>query len=89
VALRGAIEWSYNPLSEPEQKLLRRPAVFAEGWMMQAAEAICVGGGVEPDQVADLVTPLVDKTLVLAETRDGEAGCGCWKKGAPSTPATS
>ena len=43
-----------------------------------------MGGGVEAGQVADLVTLLVDKTLVLAETRDGEAGCGLLETVRPS-----
>jgi predicted ATPase/class 3 adenylate cyclase len=71
--LRAAIDWSYNLLSEPERVLLRRLAVFAGGWTLEAAEAICGGGGVEADQVLDLLTSLVDKSLVLAETHRGEA----------------
>jgi predicted ATPase len=71
--LRAAIDWSYNLLSEPEQVLLRRLAVFAGGWTLEAAEAICAGGGVEADQVLDLLTSLVDKSLVVAETHRDEA----------------
>ena len=71
--LRAAIDWSYNLLSEPEQVLLRRLAVFAGGWTLEAAEAICARGGVDADQVLDLLTSLVEKSLVLAETQAGEA----------------
>jgi predicted ATPase len=71
--LRAAIDWSYNLLSEPERVLLRRLAVFAGGWTLEAAEAICAGGGVEADQVLDLLTSLVDKSLVVAETHRDEA----------------
>jgi predicted ATPase/class 3 adenylate cyclase len=71
--LGAAIDWSYNLLSESERVILRRLAVFAGGWTLEAAEAICAGGGVEVDQVLDLLTSLVDKSLVLAETHHGEA----------------
>jgi predicted ATPase len=71
--LRAAIDWSYNLLSEPERVLLRRLSVFAGGWTLEAAEAVCGGGSVEADQVLDLLTSLVDKSLVLAEMHHGEA----------------
>ncbi len=71
--LRGAIDWSYNLLSEPERVLLRRLSVFARGWTLEAAEAVSAGGSVEAVNILDLLTSLVDKSLVLAETKDGEA----------------
>lgn len=43
--LRGAIDWSYDLLSEPERQLLRRLSVFAGGWTLEAAEAVCAGEG--------------------------------------------
>jgi predicted ATPase len=39
--LRALIDWSYNLLSEPERRLLRRLAVFVGGWTLEAAEAVC------------------------------------------------
>ena len=71
--LRGAIDWSYNLLSEPERALLRRLSVFAGGCSLQAAERICASGSVETVSVLDVLTSLVDKSLVLAETQHGEA----------------
>jgi predicted ATPase/class 3 adenylate cyclase len=71
--LRAAIDWSYDLLSEPERVLLRRLAVFAGGWTLETAEAVCWGGSVNADDVLDLLTSLVDKSLVLAETQHGEA----------------
>ncbi len=71
--LRGAIDWSYNLLSEPERVLLRRLSVFAGGWPLEAAEWVSAGGRVETASVLDLLTSLVDKSLVLAETQHGEA----------------
>jgi non-specific serine/threonine protein kinase len=71
--LRAAMDWSYDLLSEPERALFRRLSVFAGGWTLEAAEAICPGEGIEAAAVLDLLTSLVDKSLVLVETRTGEA----------------
>lgn len=69
--LRAAIEWSYNLLLEPERILLRRLSVFVGGWTLEAAEAACgadpIGGG----EVLDLLTSLVEKSLVLYEEQGG------------------
>jgi non-specific serine/threonine protein kinase len=43
--LRATLDWSHDLLPEPEQVLLRRLAVFAGGWTLEAAEAICSGAG--------------------------------------------
>ena len=53
--LRATMEWSYGLLSEAEQGLLRRLAVFAGGWELEGAGAICAGplwGGGHPSQAA-------------------------------------
>ena len=72
--LRAAIDWSYDLLSERERALLRRLSVFAGGWTLEAAEAVCTGGDIEASDVLDLLTQLVDKSLVVAQTQGGEAG---------------
>src|SRR5207244_1028055 len=43
--LRALIDWSYDLLSESEQSLLRRLSVFAGGWTLEAAEAVCCDFG--------------------------------------------
>jgi non-specific serine/threonine protein kinase len=68
--LRATLDWSYQLLTEPERVVLRRLAVFAGGWTLEAAEAVCAGDGIEAWQVLDLVTQLVDKSLVVADTVD-------------------
>ena len=65
--LRALIDWSYDLLTEAEKALLRRLAVFAGGWILSAAEAVCAGEPVEDWEVLDLLTALVDKSLVVAE----------------------
>ncbi|HLW59489.1 MAG TPA: tetratricopeptide repeat protein [bacterium] len=67
--LRATMDWSYDLLSEPERAVLCRLSVFSGGWALEAAEAICTGGGVEASNILDLLTQLVDKSLVTAETR--------------------
>jgi predicted ATPase len=66
--LRGAIDWSYDLLTEPERILFRRLAVFAGGWTLAAAEAVCAGEGIEPGDVLDVLAHLVDQSLVIAVT---------------------
>jgi predicted ATPase/DNA-binding CsgD family transcriptional regulator len=69
--LRAAIEWSHDLLSPPEQILLRQLSVFAAGCTLTTAEAVCAGNGVEREQVLELLSSLVNKSLVVAETLQG------------------
>jgi non-specific serine/threonine protein kinase len=83
--LRTSIDWSYDLLSGSERRLLTRLAVFAGGWTLEAAEAVCAGDGAGraaaapgaplvpiDDDVLDVLSSLVDKSLVLAG--EGEPG---------------
>jgi predicted ATPase/class 3 adenylate cyclase len=71
--LRALIDWSYDLLSENERLLLRRLSVFAGGWTLEAAEEVCAGDGIETYEVLDLLTQLVNKSLViLAEHSQSE-----------------
>ena len=67
--LRALIDWSHDLLSEPEQALLRRLSVFAGGWMLEAAEAVCSDdasqGSIPSRAVMDLVDGLINKSLVV------------------------
>jgi predicted ATPase/class 3 adenylate cyclase len=65
--LRAAIEWSYDLLSEGEQKLFRRLAVFAGGCTLDAAEAVCNAGGDLGIDPLDGVESLIAKSLVRQE----------------------
>lgn len=69
--LRATMDWSYLLLTEDERTLFNRLSVFAGGWTVQAAEWICQGDGLETQNVIDLMTRLIDKSLVLAEEQDG------------------
>ena len=70
--LRATVEWSYSLLHGAEQLLLGRLSVFAEGFDLDAAEAVCGFGDIEVFEVAGLLGSLVDKSLVVAEPA-GEA----------------
>ena len=65
--LRATLEWSYELLSQPEQALFRRLSVFAGGWALEATEAVGAAKPVEAGRVLDLLSQLVDKSLVVAE----------------------
>ncbi len=70
--LRAMIDWSYSLLSEPERTLFRRLAVFVGGWTLEAAEAIC-GDDESGFEILDLLTRLIDKSLINTEEIGGEA----------------
>ena len=59
--LRALIDWSCNLLNEEEQNLFQRLSVFAGGWTLEAAEAICD----DQDLCVDLLGRLVDQSLVV------------------------
>jgi len=63
--LRALIDWSYDILTENERLLLQRLSVFAGGWTLKAAEDVCAGDGIESYEVLDLLTQLVNKSLVV------------------------
>ncbi len=65
--LRASVDWSHALLSEPEQVLFRRLAVFFGGCDVDAAQAVAGDAGMERYQVLDQLTLLVDKSLVVAE----------------------
>lgn len=70
--LRAVIDWSWELLSAPERIVLRRLAAHSDGCDLAAAEAVCAGDGVARDEVLDLVTRLVDRSLVVVV--DGPTG---------------
>ncbi len=72
--LRAVVDWSWELLDEQERTVLREVSVFAGGWDLAAAEAVCSG------PAADLIGALVDKSLIVAAPsqapcdRDGTGG---------------
>jgi predicted ATPase/transcriptional regulator with XRE-family HTH domain len=74
--LRATLDWSYALLSETEQALLRRLAVFAGGWTLDAAEAVCTGEDIDVGAVLDLMAGLVNKSLVMLDEAEDPEGLG-------------
>jgi tetratricopeptide (TPR) repeat protein len=68
--LKGTLDWSFELLSEEEKELFGRLSVFAGGWTLEAAEAVGVGGDIEEGEVLDLLSGLVEKSLVVARGSD-------------------
>jgi predicted ATPase/class 3 adenylate cyclase len=69
--LRALIDWSYDLLDERERAVLRRLAVFAGGWTLEAAEVVCASEDLREPDVLDLLTTLVEKSLVVLEAAGG------------------
>ena len=67
--LRALLDWSHELLSDHERILLRRMSAFTGGWTLPAAEEVCSGGSIEAWQILDLLTHLIDKSLVVAESQ--------------------
>jgi predicted ATPase/class 3 adenylate cyclase/Tfp pilus assembly protein PilF len=74
--LRALVDWSYNLLDDDERALLRTLAVFSGGWTLEAAEAVAAAPDSGELEVLDLLTSLVDKSLVQAESRGSDVRYG-------------
>jgi non-specific serine/threonine protein kinase len=76
--LQAAIQWSYNLLIPSEQTLFRRLSIFVGGWTLNAAESVCsdkdttANQGLEPENILELLTQLVNKSLVMTKEQNGE-----------------
>ena len=65
--LRALIDWSYNLLRKREKMLLQRVSVFLDGFSMDAAVAVCCDETLDEHALLELLTTLVDNSLVVAE----------------------
>ncbi|HEY3713015.1 MAG TPA: tetratricopeptide repeat protein [Jatrophihabitantaceae bacterium] len=65
--LRATVDWSYDLLTEPERILLRRLAVFAGSFTLAAAEQVCPDALLDRSAVAELLSGLVDRSLVTPD----------------------
>ncbi|MBV9027797.1 MAG: tetratricopeptide repeat protein [Candidatus Eremiobacteraeota bacterium] len=71
--MRALIDWSYDLLAAKEQRLFRRLAIFTGGWALETAAAVCADDeatddAIEQWEILDLLSSLVDKSLVQVET---------------------
>ena len=65
--LSATLDWSYEFLPEPDRALLRRLAVFAGSFTLEAARAVAAGVEIAESEVVDCVANLVAKSLVAAD----------------------
>lgn len=70
--LKATMDWSHELLSEEERILFRRLSVFAGGFALESVEEVCAGRGIEREEILDLLTRLIDKSLVLVAERGRE-----------------
>lgn len=71
--LTATLDWSHDLLAADERQVFRRLAVFAGGWLLEAAEAVCADDQLRADEVLDVLERLVAKSLVQADCRSDAA----------------
>ena len=65
--LRATVDWSYQLLSETEQRMFDRLSVFQGGWTLMSAEDVVGDEGSPPGEVLDTIGRLVERSMVVAE----------------------
>ncbi len=71
--LSATLDWSHGLCSSAEQTLWARVSVFAGGFDLEAAEAVCAGDGIDPGELFEVVAGLVDKSILVRESGTGVA----------------
>ena len=71
--LRALIDWSYDSLPEIERTIFRYVSIFAGGFTLGTATAVCTGEAIDEFDAIDHLTSLVDKSLVLMEHSEEES----------------
>lgn len=69
--LKALIDWSYDLLTEKEKILLQRLSVFSGGWSLEAAEEVCPDEIIYKDEIIDMQTTLLDKSLIQSSEVNG------------------
>lgn len=65
--LRATVDWSYQLLSQPEQRVFDRLSVFQGGWTLMSAEDVVADEDTPPGEVLDTVGRLVEQSMVVVE----------------------
>src|SRR5207244_6886519 len=74
--LRGAIDWSYDLLTTADQTVLRRLGAFAGRFTLEDVGGVCAFDDVPASEVLDIVSSLLDKSLVI---KDEVGGIACYR----------
>ena len=67
-SLRACVEWSYQLCTDLEQRFWARSSVFTGGYDLAAASAVCAADDLPAGEILDLVSALVDQSILLAES---------------------
>ncbi len=70
--MRATIDWSYDLLTPPERRIFEHLSVFAGGSTLETAVAVCGGEEASDADVFDVLSSLVDKSLVVLDLEEGE-----------------
>jgi predicted ATPase/DNA-binding CsgD family transcriptional regulator len=70
--LRNTLLWSYDLLSQEEQRLFRWLSIFVGGCTLEAAETVCQASGEQASSVLEGIASLLDKSLVQQTEREGD-----------------
>ena len=70
-SLRACVEWSYRLCADLEQRFWRQSSVFSGGFDLETAAAVCGAEDLPAGGILDLVSTLVDQSIVQAENADG------------------
>lgn len=70
--LQATIDWSYDLLSDPEKSLLTRLTIFAGSFTLDAVEDVCSDERIPKDEILDLLSSLIAKSLVNTERYPGD-----------------
>ncbi|GGK79711.1 LuxR family transcriptional regulator [Sphaerisporangium melleum] len=70
--LRALVDWSYALCTAPQRLLWARASVFHGGLDLSAAEAVCAGDGIAAEDVLDLISGLVEKSVLVREEHEGQ-----------------
>jgi predicted ATPase/class 3 adenylate cyclase len=77
--LRGAIDWSYSLLAEPERALFRRLSIFVGGWRLDEADDVASAAGILQEDLLDGMASLVDHSLVRRVDEDEDVRFGMFE----------
>jgi predicted ATPase len=69
--MRALIDWSYDLLADNERRLFRKLSIFAGGFTLEAARAVFHDEVIDEIATLDVLSSLVDKSLVQAEREGG------------------
>ena len=75
-SVSATIEWSFQLLAEAEQLLFSRLSVFSGSFDLEAAHAVCADDDTTEDDTLDLLTGLIDKSMVIVRSNVGPTRYG-------------